>query len=62
MAKVQRTLSVRGWTSASCVRQMLSQSQNGAGLWMRVDSPTPTPLAFDNMQARPIKGTLDWRR
>lgn len=34
-----------------------------AGLWMRVDGPTPTqPLAFDNMQNRPIKGTLDWRR
>src|SRR5215813_9479678 len=28
-----------------------------AGLWMRVDAKTgQTPLAFDNMQGRPIKG------
>lgn len=36
---------------------------NWAGLWMRVDGPAATaPLAFDNMQGRPIKGTQDWRR
>jgi hypothetical protein len=29
---------------------------NWAGLWMRVDGPTGQPLAFDNMQGRPIKG------
>lgn len=35
--------------------------KNWAGLWMRVDGPeSRTPLAFDNMQDRPIKGTLDW--
>ena len=28
-----------------------------AGLWMRVDGPKGEPLAFDNMQQRPIKGT-----
>jgi hypothetical protein len=39
-----------------------------AGLWMRIDgrpkSPSELPpvLGFDNMQGRPIKGTLDWRR
>ena len=39
-----------------------------AGLWMRIDgrskSPSELPpvLGFDNMQERPIKGTLDWRR
>jgi hypothetical protein len=39
-----------------------------AGLWMRVDgrskSPSELPpvLGFDNMQGRPIKGTLDWKR
>src|SRR6266567_3959517 len=35
-----------------------------AGLWMRVDGPDsscPT-LAFDNMYARPIKGSKDWAR
>ena len=33
-----------------------------AGLWMRVDGQTKSGIAFDNMQDRPIKGTLDWRR
>jgi hypothetical protein len=37
-----------------------------AGLWLRVDGPLegnqPKPLAFDNMQGRPIKGTIDWTR
>jgi hypothetical protein len=32
-----------------------------AGLWMRVDGPTGQSLAFDNMQDRPIRGTLDWQ-
>ena len=38
-----------------------------AGLWMRVDGPMlaeakmPEPLAFDNMEQRPIKGTTDWK-
>jgi hypothetical protein len=35
-----------------------------AGLWFRVDGPVegnqPKMLAFDNMQGRPIKGTMDW--
>ena len=30
-----------------------------AGVWMRVDAGT-TPIAFDNMQERPIKGSQDW--
>jgi len=34
-------------------------AQDWAGLWMRVDKETK-PLAFDNMQGRPIKGTTDW--
>ena len=34
-----------------------------AGLWMRVDGPEGRAgLAFDNMQARPIRGTSGWRR
>jgi hypothetical protein len=32
-----------------------------AGLWMRVDKGTE-PLAFDNMQNRPINGTTGWQR
>jgi hypothetical protein len=36
--------------------------QSWAGLWMRVDGKAgQTPLAFDNMQDRPVKGTSAWR-
>ena len=32
-----------------------------AGLWIRVDGAgSGRPLAFDNMQDRPIRGTADW--
>jgi hypothetical protein len=32
-----------------------------AGLWMRVDGPDRSrPLAFDNMQERPIRGDSGW--
>ena len=33
----------------------------GAGLWMRIDG-AGAMLAFDNMEARRIKGTNDWTR
>jgi hypothetical protein len=33
-----------------------------AGLWMRVDGPKSEPLAFDNMQERPVKGDANWTR
>jgi hypothetical protein len=34
-----------------------------AGLWMRVDGPRGSePLAFDNMENRPLKGSRDWQR
>jgi len=35
-----------------------------AGLWMRVDGSggCGTALSFDNMNARPIKGSKDWAR
>ncbi len=36
------------------------ETQGSAGLWMRVDKGN-TPLAFDNMQDRPIKGTTGWK-
>jgi hypothetical protein len=35
--------------------------QNHAGLWMRVDKGSQ-PLAFDNMDDRPIKGTTGWQK
>jgi hypothetical protein len=33
-----------------------------AGLWMRVDSEVKMGVSFDNMQARPIKGTTPWTK
>jgi hypothetical protein len=33
-----------------------------AGLWMRVDGEGNKLLAFDNMESRPIKGSVDWKR
>src|SRR5262249_34664433 len=32
-----------------------------SGLWMRIDGPGESFLAFDNMQTRPIMGTTDWK-
>ena len=34
----------------------------GAGLWMRVDGPDRSILAFDNMEGRRVTGTTDWTR
>src|SRR4029453_10374627 len=33
-----------------------------AALWMRVDGAKKSPLAFDNMGDRPIKGSADWKK
>jgi len=33
----------------------------GVGLWMRVDGNGGT-MAFDNMQSRPLLGSVDWTR
>jgi len=38
-----------------------AETQNWAGLWMRVDKAAKT-VAFDNMHDRPIKGTSDWHK
>ena len=35
---------------------------DGAGLWMRVDGPNRSILAFDNMEHRRAAGTTDWTR
>jgi hypothetical protein len=32
-----------------------------AGLWMRVDGQSTNSLAFDNMENRAIRGSLDWK-
>jgi len=36
--------------------------ESWAGMWMRVDGAGGTMLSFDNMQGRPIKGSVDWQR
>jgi hypothetical protein len=36
--------------------------ENWAGLWMRVDGANQDSLSFDNMQNRPIRGTLGWKQ
>jgi hypothetical protein len=33
-----------------------------AGLWVRIDGENAHNLWFDNMQDRPIKGTMSWKR
>ena len=33
-----------------------------AQMWMRVDGPLKTILAFDNMDSRPVTGTTGWKR
>jgi hypothetical protein len=35
-------------------------AEGRAGLWMRVDGPNGETVGFDNMEARPIRGTTDW--
>jgi hypothetical protein len=34
--------------------------EHWAALWMRVDGPETSPLAFDNMSKRPIRGNTEW--
>jgi hypothetical protein len=39
-----------------------SKVMGKAGLWMRIDGKAKSPLGFDNMMNRPIKGTTDWKK
>lgn len=39
-----------------------SNIDNWAGMWMRVDGANNKPLSMDNMQDRPIKGTVGWKK
>ncbi len=36
--------------------------EDRVGLWMRVDGERGAILTFDNMEERPIRGTMAWRR
>lgn len=40
----------------------VEQVTGWAGLWMRVDHSNGEMLRFDNMQDRPLQGTLDWNQ
>lgn len=35
---------------------------NWVGMWMRIDNRKRKAVAFDNMQNRPIKGTVNWKQ
>jgi len=37
-----------------------SNVEGWAGLWMRIDGQNGEILGFDNMQERPITGSIDW--
>ena len=50
-----KRLRMSGYVKAQAV-------ENWAGLWMRVDGGQGHVLSFDNMQNRPIRGTVDWKR
>jgi hypothetical protein len=51
-----RRVRFSGWTRSAGL------NEGWAGLWMRVDggAGSSRPLAFDNMQNRPIKGDSNW--
>ncbi len=38
-----------------------TEDVKSAGLWMRIDKDS-SPVAFDNMQDRPLKGNSSWQR
>lgn len=38
-----------------------SEVDGYAALWMRVDAAHRSPVAFDNMEAREVTGTTDWK-
>lgn len=42
------------------LRSQIAAQQGWAGLWLRVDPRVGQPLAFENMQSRPIRGNTDW--
>jgi serine/threonine protein kinase/DNA polymerase III delta prime subunit len=50
-----KRLRMSGYVKAQAVEQW-------AALWMRVDGSQGRTLSFDNMDRRPILGTVDWKR
>ncbi|MQA92660.1 MAG: hypothetical protein GEU90_20965 [Gemmatimonas sp.] len=51
-----RELLLTGWIRTDEV------TEGSAGFWMRVDGPSGSTLAFDNMQSRGVRGTTPWTR
>lgn len=41
---------------------LATTAATSAGLWLRIDGPGGKPVALDNMEDRPVKGTLGWQR
>jgi hypothetical protein len=48
-----RRLQLSAWVKAEKV-------EGWSGLWMRIDNVKGKGVAFDNMQDRPIRGSVDW--
>lgn len=56
-AEPWRGLKVRLWAELRTGRV-----DGWAGLWVRIDGPDGQPLAFDNMQNRPLRGTGSFQK
>lgn len=41
---------------------MKTEHALSAQMWMQVDGPAKTILAFDDMDSRPVTGTTEWKR
>jgi hypothetical protein len=54
-AWTRRRIRMTGWLRVSDV-------SGWAGMWMRVDGASGPPLAFENMQNRPLRGSTGWTR
>lgn len=56
-AEAWRGLKVRLWAELR-----MGRVDGWAGLWIRIDGADGKPLAFDNMQNRPLRGTTSFQR
>jgi len=73
-SKVEAPRTFGTWASSSPVGPYLGKRmrlssyvktdgvENWVGVWMRVDGSNGQTLAFDNMQNRPIRGTMEWKK
>jgi len=60
---LMQNASVEGYRGKRVQLTVYTQNVSGwSGGWFRVDGEQEKPLAFDNMNNRPIKGTNDWSK